>query len=128
MKPERLQFIKVHGYLSHNRSGTQLATTNDILPHEYSQIIYNEPNNMYPPQWMTKKQMDHQVWTPLIQYFKNEIFKKYIPSYLKEWTIKGKIINNRIQEQFPNQEIFEEYKTLYDSDEQNNSAEKLNYL
>ncbi|CAG8826661.1 4591_t:CDS:1, partial [Dentiscutata erythropus] len=77
MKPERLQFIRVHGYLSHNRSGTQPATTNDndytkspyyveiamylylVLPHEYSQIIYNEPNNMYPPQWMTKKQMDH---------------------------------------------------------------------
>ncbi|CAG8766228.1 23091_t:CDS:2 [Dentiscutata erythropus] len=58
---------------------------------------------MYPPQWMTKKQMDHQ-------------------------TIKGKITNNRIKEQFPDQEIFEEYKTLYDSDEQNNSAEKPNYL
>ncbi|CAG8827915.1 16304_t:CDS:1, partial [Dentiscutata erythropus] len=33
-------------------------------------------------------------------------------------TIKGKITNNRIQEQFSNQEIFEEYKTPYDSDEQ----------
>ncbi|CAG8823383.1 8974_t:CDS:2, partial [Dentiscutata erythropus] len=97
-------------------SGTQPATTNDsnytkspyyveiamylylVLPHEYSQITYNEPNNMYPPQWMTKKQMDHQI------------------------------TNNRIQEQFPNQEIFEEYKMPYDSDKQNNSAEKPNYL
>ncbi|CAG8812274.1 10053_t:CDS:1, partial [Dentiscutata erythropus] len=56
------------------------------------------------------------------------IFEKYIPSYLEEWTIKGKITNNHIQEQFPNQEIFEEYKTPYDSDEQNNSAKKPNYL
>ncbi|CAG8809453.1 4330_t:CDS:1, partial [Dentiscutata erythropus] len=94
----------------------------------YSQIIHNEPNNMYLPQWMTKKQMDHQVWTPSIQYFKEEIFEKYIPSYLEEWTKKGKITNNRIQEQFPNQEIFEEYKMPYDSDEQNNLAEKPNYL
>ncbi|CAG8796898.1 9838_t:CDS:1, partial [Dentiscutata erythropus] len=68
------------------------------------------------------------VWTPSIQYFKEEIFEKYIPSYLGEWTIKEKITNNRIQKQFPNQEIFEEYKTPYDSDEQNNPVEKLNYL
>ncbi|CAG8814899.1 18619_t:CDS:2, partial [Dentiscutata erythropus] len=84
-------------------SETQPATTNDndytkspyyieiamylylVLPHEYSQIIHNEPNNMYPPQWMTKKQIDHQ-------------------------------------------KILEEYTTPYDSDEQNNSAEKPNYL
>ncbi|CAG8683878.1 26063_t:CDS:2 [Dentiscutata erythropus] len=135
MKPKQLQFIKTHGYLSHNRSGTQLATTNNndyikspyyveiamylylVLPHEYSQIIHNEPNNMYLPQWMTKKQMDHEIWTPSIQYFKEEIFENIY-----------QITNNRIKEQFPNQEIFEEYKTLYDSDKQNNSAEKPNYL
>ncbi|CAG8828965.1 26639_t:CDS:1, partial [Dentiscutata erythropus] len=29
MKPERLQFIKTHRYLSHNRSGTQPAITSD---------------------------------------------------------------------------------------------------
>ncbi|CAG8675595.1 7843_t:CDS:1, partial [Dentiscutata erythropus] len=112
MKPERLQFIKVHRYLFYNRSGTQPATTNDsdytkspyyveiamylylVLPHLYSQITYNEPNNIYSPQWMTKKQMNYQIWTPSIQYFKEKIFEKYIPSYLEEWTIKGKITNN----------------------------------
>ncbi|CAG8783652.1 11768_t:CDS:2 [Dentiscutata erythropus] len=124
MKPERLQFIKIHGYLSYNKSGTQPATTND---NDYTKSLYYVEIAMY-LYLMTKKQMDHQVWTPSIQYFKEEIFEKYILSYLEEWTIKGKITNNRIKEQFPNQEIFEEYKTLYDSDEQNNSAEKPNYL
>ncbi|CAG8822969.1 2630_t:CDS:2, partial [Dentiscutata erythropus] len=96
-------------------SGTQPATTNDD---DYTKSPYYVEIAMYL----------YLVWTPSIRYFKEEIFEKYIPSYLEEWTLKGKITNNRIQEQFLNQKIFEEYKTPYDSDEQNNSAEKPNYL
>ncbi|CAG8781520.1 21404_t:CDS:2, partial [Dentiscutata erythropus] len=113
MNPERLQFIKIHRYLSHNKSGTQSTTTNNpdytktpyyieiamylylVLPHENFLITYNEPQNM---------------------------------NYLEEWILLEKITNNCIKKQFPNQEISEEYKTPYNGDEQNNSAEKLNYL
>ncbi|CAG8637555.1 12440_t:CDS:1, partial [Dentiscutata heterogama] len=86
------------------------------------------PENMSKPQWMTRNQMNHQIWTPSIQYYKDQLFDEYIPQYLEEWTNCGKITNNLFQQQFPNKEIPNEYKTPYDSDKQEITAEKPNHL
>ncbi|CAG8507629.1 925_t:CDS:1 [Dentiscutata heterogama] len=147
LKPERLQFIRTHDYLSKNRSGTDPITNTDknesfepiyyieiamylylALPHEWDNIKHKEPENMSKPQWMTRNQMNHQIWTPSIQYYKDQIFDEYIPQYLEEWTNYGKITNNLFQQQFPDKEIPNEYKTPYDGDKQEIMAEKPNHL
>ncbi|KAF0528726.1 hypothetical protein F8M41_013027 [Gigaspora margarita] len=114
----KLQLYMIHEYLTKNKSGTDPVLQTDNL--EDSKFLvqvpmflylmttfdqtrwkYNEPNNMEKPKWITYKECTHEIWTPSLQYYNVQIFEKYIPNYVHEWTQKGKVTANLIKGKFP---------------------------
>ncbi|CAG8617386.1 45354_t:CDS:2 [Gigaspora margarita] len=106
---KRIQLILNHQYLSINKNGTKLFVKGlheytqvekriqiytflyYVYPKEYTNFINNEPDKASTRKWMTPSEMKHKLFTPTIHYYKEEIFKKYIPAYWEEFTRKGSI-------------------------------------
>ncbi|KAF0517998.1 hypothetical protein F8M41_016841 [Gigaspora margarita] len=106
---KRMQLILNHQYLSNNKNGTQLFVKGIhehtqvekriqiytflyyVYPKEYSKFINNEPDKASTRKWMTLSEAKHELFTPTIHYYKEEIFNKYIPAYWEEFTRKGSV-------------------------------------
>ncbi|KAF0397180.1 hypothetical protein F8M41_009940 [Gigaspora margarita] len=106
---KRMQLILNHQYLSNNKNGTQLFVKRIheyiqvkkriqiytflyyVYPKEYNKFINNEPDKASTRKWMTLSEAKHELFTPTIHYYKEEIFNKYIPAYWEEFTRKGSV-------------------------------------
>ncbi|CAG8832429.1 41815_t:CDS:2 [Gigaspora margarita] len=106
---KRIQLILNHQYLSINKNGTKLfvkglhkytqvekriqiyTSLYYVYPKEYTDFINNEPNKASTRKWMPLSEMKHELFIPTIHYYKEEIFKKYIPAYWEEFTRKGSV-------------------------------------
>ncbi|KAF0539427.1 hypothetical protein F8M41_007074 [Gigaspora margarita] len=106
---KRMQLILNHQYLSNNKNGTQLFVKGIheytqvekriqiytflyyVYPKEYNKFINNEPDKASTRKWMTLSEAKHELFTPTIHYYKEEIFNKYIPAYWEEFTRKGSV-------------------------------------
>ncbi|CAG8857226.1 41893_t:CDS:1, partial [Gigaspora margarita] len=90
---KRIQLILNHQYLSNNKNGTKLFIKGlheytqvekriqiytflyYVYPKEYTNFINNEPDKASTRKWMTLSEMKHELFTPTIHYYKEEIFK-----------------------------------------------------
>ncbi|KAF0488315.1 hypothetical protein F8M41_022341 [Gigaspora margarita] len=106
---KRMQLILNHQYLSTNKNRTQLFVKGIhdythvekriqiytflyyVYPKEYNNFINNEPDKASKRKWMTLPEMRHELFTPTIHYYKEKIFKKYIPAYWEEFTRKESV-------------------------------------
>ncbi|RIB26197.1 hypothetical protein C2G38_2163973 [Gigaspora rosea] len=105
----RMQLILNHQYLSINKNGTQtfVKGIHDIAqvekriqiftfiyyvyPKEFEKFTNKEPEKASPRKWMTLEEVQHELFTPTIHYYKEEIFDKHIPTYWEEFTLKGRV-------------------------------------
>ena len=105
----RMQLILNHQYLSINKNGTQtfVKGIHDIAqvekriqiftfiyyvyPKEYEKFTNKEPEKASPRKWMTLEEVQHELFTPTIHYYKEEIFDKHIPAYWEEFTLKRRV-------------------------------------
>ncbi|CAG8774838.1 22706_t:CDS:1, partial [Gigaspora rosea] len=56
----------------------------------YEKFTNKEPEKASPRKWMTLEEVQHELFTPTIHYYKGEIFDKHIPAYWEEFTLKGR--------------------------------------
>ena len=106
---KRMQLILNHQYLSINRNGTQpfvkeihnytqiqkkiqiFTFLYYVYPKEYDKFTSREPEKASTRKWMTLEETRHELFTPTIHYFKEEIFDKYIPAYWEEFILKQQV-------------------------------------
>ena len=62
-----------------------------VYPKEYEKFTNKEPEKASPRKWMTLEEVQHELFTPTIHYYKGEIFDKHIPAYWEEFTLKGRV-------------------------------------
>ncbi|CAG8809728.1 15090_t:CDS:1, partial [Gigaspora rosea] len=56
----------------------------------YEKFTNKEPEKASPRKWMTLEEVQYELFTPTIHYYKEEIFDKHILAYWEEFTLKGR--------------------------------------
>ncbi|CAG8804873.1 13348_t:CDS:1, partial [Gigaspora rosea] len=56
----------------------------------YEKFTNKEPEKASPRKWMMLEEVQHELFTPTIHYYNEEIFDKHIPAYWKEFALKGR--------------------------------------